>query len=92
MKQSYQLIHNHCNFTDKQYIKVQELPENVIEGQTPSSVSVISYDSNVNSMRPGDRVDIVGVFRCQQKRINRSRLAVNAVFFTYTDLISCKII
>lgn len=51
-----EIQHNLCSFTDKQYIKFQELPEFVIEGETPGSVTVIAYDTNVDGFRPGDRV------------------------------------
>jgi DNA replicative helicase MCM subunit Mcm2 (Cdc46/Mcm family) len=51
-----QIMHNHSTFTDKQYVKFQELPELVTEGETPSSLTAISFDSNVDGIRPGDRV------------------------------------
>lgn len=28
----------------------------VMEGETPASLTVIAYDSNVDAFRPGDRV------------------------------------
>lgn len=40
--------HNLCMFTDKQYIKFQEMPEKVPEGETPQSISIVCYDSNVD--------------------------------------------
>lgn len=56
LKQTLEIIHNSCTFTDKQFIKFQELPEFVPEGETPCSINLIAYDSNVDSLRPGDRV------------------------------------
>lgn len=91
-KDTFQIIHKYCNFTDKQYIKLQELPEYVPEGQTPTSMSIICYDNNVNGMRPGDRVEIVGLYRCQAKKVNRTRSNLESVFHTYTDLISFRIL
>jgi DNA replication licensing factor MCM4 len=81
-----------CIFTDKQYVKFQEMPEKVPEGETPQSISIISYDSNVDEMRPGDRVEIVGIYRAQPVRVQRSRRTVRSIFNTYVDLISSKII
>jgi len=34
-RQSFQMIHNSCLFSDKQHVKLQETPENVPEGETP---------------------------------------------------------
>ena len=34
-KGSFEIIHNLCQFTDKQYVKLQEQPETVPEGDTP---------------------------------------------------------
>lgn len=68
------------------------MPEYVPEGQTPTSMNVVCYDNNVNGMRPGDRVEIVGLFRAQGKKINHSRSNLNTVFTTFTDLISFKIL
>jgi DNA replication licensing factor MCM4 len=55
-KNSMEIEHNLCTFTDKQYVKFQELPEFVTEGETPSSITLIAYDTNVDGFRPGDRV------------------------------------
>lgn len=39
-KDSMQIVHNRCNFADKQVIKLQETPDSVPDGQTPHSVSL----------------------------------------------------
>jgi len=41
----------------------------VAEGATPSSLSVIAYDSNVDGFRPGDRVEVIGIYRTHPVRI-----------------------
>ena len=51
-----QIVHNMCEFTDKQYIKLQELPELISEGETPSALTAIAFDYNVDKCRPGDRL------------------------------------
>ena len=62
-KDTQQIEHNLCTFTDKQYVKIQEMPENMAPGDTPSSCTVIVYDHNADSLQPGDRVAIIGVYR-----------------------------
>ena len=82
---------NHCEFTDKQYIKLQELPELVEDGETPQSINIIAYDSNVDKFRPGDRVQAIGIYRACPVRTEPNGPAANRmknVFNTYLDLIS----
>jgi len=68
------------------------LPEYVPEGQTPNSLTIVCYDNNVNCMRPGDRVEVVGIYRSQQKKVSSGLSALHTQFSTYTDLISYRII
>lgn len=92
MKNTFEIIHNHCVFHDKQYIKFQELPEYVSEGETPHSLTIICYDNNVDGIRPGDRVEVVGIYRAQSIKVQRIKSNVKSVFNTYTDLISFRIL
>lgn len=62
------------------------------EGDTPSSVTIISYDNNVDGMRPGDRVELIGIYRTQGQKVKRNRNTLKSVFNTYIDLISFSII
>lgn len=87
-----ELIHNQCVFTDKQFIKFQELPEYVPEGETPQSITILAYDNNVDQMKPGDRVEVVAIYRAQPIRVQRARRAIKSVFNTYVDLISSKVL
>lgn len=57
------LVHNLCLFADKQVVKLQEAPDNVPEGETPHTVSVIAYDALVDVAKPGDRVLVTGILR-----------------------------
>ena len=47
-KNSFQLMHNLCKFTDKQQIKLQETPDNIPEGETPYTVNLLVYDDMVD--------------------------------------------
>lgn len=52
---SMTIIHNRCLFSDKQYVKIQETPDAIPDGQTPHSVTLCVYDALVDVARPGDR-------------------------------------
>lgn len=80
-----QIIHNRSGFANKQVIKLQETPDNVPDGQTPHSVSLCAYDELVDVCKAGDRVEITGIFKCNQVRINPRQRSVKNIFKTYVD-------
>ena len=82
---SMQIVHNRSGFADKQVIKLQETPDNIPDGQTPHSVSVCAYDDLVDVCKAGDRVEITGIFKCNQVRINPRQRTVKNIFKTYVD-------
>lgn len=82
---SMQIVHNRCSFANKQVIKLQETPDSVPDGQTPHSVSLCAYDDLVDVCKAGDRVEITGIFKCNQVRINPRQRSVKNVFKTYVD-------
>lgn len=45
-------------FADKQIIKLQETPDEIPEGGTPHTVSVLMHDKLVDAGKPGDRVEV----------------------------------
>lgn len=49
-----------CPFVDKQIIKVQEDPSNIPEGETPRSLLMYAFDTNVDACKPGDKVTVTG--------------------------------
>ena len=69
-------------------MKLQETPDNMPEGETPITVHICCYDELVDSIKPGDRGDIVGIFRAQGMRVNPNQRKTRSIFRTYIDVVS----
>ncbi|EMR66842.1 putative cell division control protein 54 protein [Eutypa lata UCREL1] len=82
-----QIVHNRCEFEDKQVIKLQETPDAVPAGQTPHSVSVCVYNELVDFCKAGDRIQITGIFRVSPVRVNPRMRTVKSVFKTFVDVV-----
>ena len=55
--------YGYCLYKDSQVVTIQEMPESAPPGQLPRSVQVILQNDLVDSIKPGDRVEVTGVFR-----------------------------
>ena len=88
---SFEIVHNRSVFMDKQMVRLQETPDEVPAGETPASVTLFAYDDIVDTVRPGDRVEVTGVFRAMPKRPNPKRTVVRTVFRTYVDVIHFRV-
>ncbi|KAF2743888.1 MCM-domain-containing protein [Sporormia fimetaria CBS 119925] len=84
---SMQIVHNRSGFADKQVIKLQETPDSIPDGQTPHSVSICAYDDLVDICKAGDRVEITGIFKSSQVRVNPRQRSVKNIFKTYVDAV-----
>ena len=87
VKGGYELVHNRCVYSDKQMVRIQETPDEVPAGETPASVVLFAYDDLVDAVRPGDRIEVTGVFRAQARRVNPKITRVKSVYRTYVDVI-----
>lgn len=84
-KNSMSLVHNRCRFADKQIVRLQETPDEIPEGGTPHTVSLLMHDKLVDTGKPGDRVHVTGIYRAMTVRVGSTQRTVKSVFKTYID-------
>ncbi|KAK4535428.1 hypothetical protein CDCA_CDCA05G1453 [Cyanidium caldarium] len=90
LKSAYQLVHNRCGFSDKQVVRLQEAPEHVPQGETPASITLVTYEDMVDAVKPGDRIEVTGIYRAAPIRLNPRMRNVRSVYRTYLDVVHIK--
>ncbi|KAL8170270.1 hypothetical protein V2J09_022074 [Rumex salicifolius] len=83
-KNSMTLVHNRCRFADKQIVRLQETPDEIPEGGTPHTVSLLMHDKLVDTAKPGDRVEVTGIYRAMTVRVGPTQRT------TYIDCLHIK--
>ena len=67
---------------------MQETPESVPEGETPQTIHICAYEDLVDDVRPGDRVEITGIYKAMGVRVNQNKRTLKNVYRTYIDVIT----
>ncbi|KAK8797108.1 hypothetical protein WA158_004318 [Blastocystis sp. Blastoise] len=86
-RQSMQIQHNMCVYSDKQLVKMQETPNMIPDGETPQSVSLYAYDDLVDAVKPGDRIELTGIYRAFPVRVRPNQRTLRSIFRTYIDVL-----
>lgn len=89
-KHAFQLVHNRCQFADRQGIKLQENADEMPQGETPHTMSMLLYDSLVDNVKPGDKVEVTGVFRAVPVRESARTRVLKSTFRTYVDVVHVR--
>ena len=87
-KGAMELIHTRVRiFTDRQIVRLQEAPSQIPEGETPHTTTLFAFDDVVDAVRPGDRVEVTGIFRAIPRRVHPRVRTCKSLFRTYIDSI-----
>jgi DNA replication licensing factor MCM4 len=84
------IVHNRSKYTDKQIVRIQEAPEHIPEGETPQTCSLCAWEGLVDVTKPGDRVEVTGVYRAVPLRVNPKQRSVRSIYKTYVDIVHVR--
>merc|ERR1719511_242525 len=84
---SFAIIHNRSHYSDKQMVKLQESPDDMPPGQTPHTVVLYAHGDLVDSVQPGDRVSVTGIYRAVPLKANPRAKNLKAVYKTHVDIV-----
>lgn len=89
-KFSMKVIHNRSVFADKQLVKIQETPDAIPDGDTPHTIDIFCHDYLVDFCKPGDRVEVTGIYSARPYRTNQKRRTTEAVYHTSVDAVHIR--
>lgn len=58
------------------------------EGETPQTIHLCAYEDLVDDVRPGDRVEITGIYKAMGVRVNPNKRTLKNVYRTYIDVMN----
>lgn len=58
------------------------------EGETPQTIHLCAYEDFVDFVKPGDRVEVIGIYKAMGVRTNSMRRTLKNVYRTYIDVIN----
>lgn len=80
----FRLISKHSTFIDWQSVTIQEIPEDLPPGRIPRAIQSILKHDLVDTVKPGDRVKVIGVYRSV---LAQSTKSINSTLFkTYIEV------
>lgn len=82
---SMSLVHNLSVFENKQVVRLQEMPDAIPEGETPHTLTLFLHEELVDACKPGDRVEVTGIFRAQPMRVSSALRTLKSLYKTYID-------
>ncbi|KAG9244354.1 MCM2/3/5 family-domain-containing protein [Calycina marina] len=84
--------YGYCTYRDHQTVSIQEMPERAPAGQLPRGVDVILDDDLVDKVKPGDRIQLVGIYRSLGNRNagHNSAIFKTVVLANHVVLLSSK--
>ncbi|GKB63043.1 DNA replication licensing factor MCM4, partial [Tanacetum coccineum] len=65
---------------DKQIVRFQETPDEIPEGGTPLTMSLLMHDKLVNAAKPGDRVEITRIYKAMIIHVGQTQRTVKSLF------------
>ena len=60
------------------------------EGETPQTVSMLTWHNMVDVAKPGDRVEVTGIYRAMAVRVNPRMRTVRSLYKTYVDIVHVR--
>lgn len=67
-------------------IKLQEAPDEMPQGQTPHTIVLYAHNNLVDTVMPGDRVSVTGIYRAATHKPNFEH-NFHAIYKTYIDVV-----
>lgn len=58
------------------------------EGETPQTIHLCAYEDLVDYVRPGDRVEITGIYKAMGVRVNSNKRVLKNIYRTYVDVMN----